>query len=66
MNKTLIVFRHELLVTLKRKSFILVTLAVPLLMLVGYGIYQGVQSWYDPGEAETRTDRVRGPGRRLR
>jgi ABC-2 type transport system permease protein len=54
MNKTLIVFWHELLVTFRRKSFILVTLAVPLLMLVGYGIYQGVQSWYDPGEDETR------------
>ena len=54
MNKTLIVFWHELLVTLKRKSFILVTLAVPLLMLAGYGIYQGVESWYDPGETETR------------
>jgi ABC-2 type transport system permease protein len=55
MNKTLIIFRHELLVTLKRKSFILVTLAAPLLMLVGYGIYQGVQNWYHPSEPETKT-----------
>lgn len=54
MSKSLIVFRHELLVTFRRKSFILVTLAVPLLMLAGYLIYQGVQSWHDPGEAETR------------
>ncbi len=53
MNKTLIVFRHELMVTFRRKSFILVTLAVPLLMLIGYGIYQGVQSWYHPPEPET-------------
>lgn len=55
MNKTLIIFRHELLVTLKRTSFILVTLAAPLLMLVGYGIYQGVQNWYHPSEPETKT-----------
>jgi ABC-2 type transport system permease protein len=55
VNKTLIIFRHELLVTLKRTSFILVTLAAPLLMLVGYGIYQGVQNWYHPSEPETKT-----------
>jgi len=54
MNKTLTIFRHELLVTLKRTSFILVTLAAPLLMLVGYGIYQGVQSWYHPSQPETK------------
>ena len=50
MSKTLTIARHELLVTLKRMSFILVTLAVPLLLLVGYGIYQGVQHWYHPSE----------------
>jgi ABC-2 type transport system permease protein len=55
VNKTLIIFRHELLVTLKRTSFILVTLAAPLLMLLGYGIYQGVQNWYHPNEPETKT-----------
>ncbi len=71
MNKTIIVFRHELLVTFKRKSFILATLAMPLLMLVGYGIYQGVQSWHHPSETETRIgyvdlaggfDEYAGPG----
>jgi len=55
VNKTLIIFRHELLVTLKRTSFILVTLAAPLLMLVGYGIFQGVQNWYHPSEPETKS-----------
>ncbi|MDM7998741.1 MAG: ABC transporter permease [Dehalococcoidia bacterium] len=53
MNKTLIIFRHELLVTIRRKSFILITLAAPLLMLLGYGIYQAVQNWYHPSEPET-------------
>ena len=54
MNKTLIICRHELLVTLKRTSFILATLAVPVLLIVGYGIYQGVQHWYHPNEPETK------------
>lgn len=54
MRKTLIVLRHELSVTFRRKSFILVTLAVPLLMLVGYGISQGVDTWRDPGAAGAR------------
>jgi ABC-2 type transport system permease protein len=54
MNKTLIICRHELLVTLKRTSFILATLAVPVLLIVGYGIYQGVQHWYHPTEPETK------------
>lgn len=52
MSKTLIIFRHELVNTLKRMSFILITIAFPLLMLLGYGIYQGVQHWYHPSEPE--------------
>ena len=52
MRKTLIILRHEFGQTLKRKSFILVTLAVPLLLFLGYGIYEGVQHWYQPGEPE--------------
>lgn len=54
MNKTLVICRHELLVTLKRTSFILATLAVPVLLLVGFGIYQGVQHWYHRDEPETK------------
>jgi ABC-2 type transport system permease protein len=54
MNKTLVICRHELLVTLKRTSFILATLAVPLLLIAGYGIYQGVHHWYHPSEPETK------------
>ncbi|MFC1994646.1 ABC transporter permease [Chloroflexota bacterium] len=52
MSRTLLILRHELLTTLKRKSFILVTIAFPLLVLLGYGIYQGVQHWYHPTPAE--------------
>ncbi len=54
MNKTLIILRHELLVTLKRTSFVLITLAIPLLMLVGYGVYKGVQHWYHPSQQVTK------------
>jgi len=52
MKKTLTILKHEFKQTLKRKSFIIMTLAVPLLLVLGYGIYQGVQHWYQPGEPE--------------
>ncbi len=54
MNKTGVIFKHELLSTLKRMSFIIVTIALPLLMLLGYGIYQGVQHWYHPSAPEEK------------
>ncbi len=50
MHKALTVLKHELRQTLKRRSFILVTLSIPLLLAVGYGIYQGVQHWTEPGD----------------
>ncbi|MCX5999714.1 MAG: ABC transporter permease [Chloroflexi bacterium] len=52
MKKTLTILRHEFRQTLKRKSFILLTLALPLLLIVGYSIYQGVQHWYHPTAPE--------------
>jgi len=52
VGKTLIILRHELITTLKRRSFILVTIAFPLLALLGYGVYEGVQHWYHPTPAE--------------
>jgi ABC-2 type transport system permease protein len=55
MHKTLTVLKHELRQTLKRRSFILVTLSIPLLLVVGYGIYQGVQHWTKPSEPQQRT-----------
>jgi ABC-2 type transport system permease protein len=38
MNKTLIIFKHELKKTLRRTGFIVLTLIVPLLALLGIGI----------------------------
>jgi len=38
MNKTLIIFRHEFLQTLKRTGFIILTLTLPVLALLGIGV----------------------------
>ena len=40
MNKTYLIFKHEFLYTIKRIGFIIMTLIVPLLALLGIGIGQ--------------------------
>ena len=40
MNKTLLIFRHEFLHTIKRKGFIIMTLIVPLVALLAIGGFQ--------------------------
>ena len=40
MNKTLLIFRHEFLKTIKRTGFIVLTLSLPVLALLGMGIYR--------------------------
>ena len=52
MNKTLIVLRHEFKQTIKRKAFIILTISLPLVLMLGYGIYQIVQNVYEPGEPD--------------
>jgi len=52
MKKTLTIMKHEFKQTLKRKSFIILTLALPLLLMLGYGIHQAVQQWHEPGEPQ--------------
>lgn len=49
MNKSLIVLRHEFWLTVRNRSFIILTLALPLLAFLGFGIYEGVQHWSHPG-----------------
>jgi ABC-2 type transport system permease protein len=39
MNKTLLIFRHEFLHTIKRTGFIILTLALPVLALLGIGVF---------------------------
>jgi ABC-2 type transport system permease protein len=48
MNKTFIILKHELCKTLRSTSFIILTLSLPLLAILGVGIYQGVHHWYHP------------------
>jgi len=43
MNKTILILKHEFGQTIKRKSFIIMTLAFPLIVLLIIGIYQIVQ-----------------------
>ncbi|MDY6893277.1 MAG: ABC transporter permease [Chloroflexota bacterium] len=52
MKKAILIINHELKQTLKRKSFIIMTAALPLLLLLGYGIYEGVQHWYHPSDTD--------------
>ena len=54
MKKTATIFKYEFGRTIKRKGFILVTLAIPLLLMLIYGIYEGVQSFTEPDEPTLR------------
>jgi ABC-2 type transport system permease protein len=42
MNKTLLIFRHEFLTTLRRTGFIILTLGVPLVGLLGVVVYERI------------------------
>ena len=53
MNKTLLIFRHEFLHTLKRVGFIVMTLIVPVLALLGIGIFHLVSEIITPPAPET-------------
>lgn len=39
MNKTLLIFKHEFFSTIKRTGFIILTLALPVLALLGIGVF---------------------------
>jgi ABC-2 type transport system permease protein len=54
MNKTRLIFRHEFLHMIKRKGFIILTLIVPVLALIGIGVFQLV-STDEPPLVETVT-----------
>ncbi|MFC1998019.1 ABC transporter permease [Chloroflexota bacterium] len=55
MKKALTIFRHEFIHTVKRKSFILITIAVPLLLILAFVIYNGIQRWSKPSEPDEIT-----------
>jgi ABC-2 type transport system permease protein len=55
MNKTLLIFRHEFLNAIKRKGFIIMTLIVPVLALLGIGVFYLVSASAGPTVVETTT-----------
>jgi len=55
MNKTLLIFRHEFLHTIKRKGFIIMTLIVPVLALMAIGVFQLISTIEKPPVVETTT-----------
>ncbi len=48
MNKTLLIFRHEFVHTIKRVGFIIMTLIVPVLALLAIGIFHIVSGVIEP------------------
>lgn len=48
MNKTYLIFKHEFLHTVKRVSFIIMTLIVPVVVLLGIGITELVTNLSEP------------------
>ena len=55
MNKTLLIFKHEFITTLKRIGFIILTLALPVLALLAIGIIQLVSATVKPPTNTTIT-----------
>jgi ABC-2 type transport system permease protein len=54
MNKTALIFRHELLYTIRRTGFIILTLALPVLALLGIGVFHIISGVVKPPEEITR------------
>jgi ABC-2 type transport system permease protein len=54
MNKMLLIFRHEFLRTIRRAGFIILTLALPVVGLLGIGVYRIAAGIKQPPAAETR------------
>lgn len=54
MNKTVLIFRHEFLYTIKRTGFIILTLALPVLALLGIGVFHIVSGVARPLAEVTR------------
>jgi ABC-2 type transport system permease protein len=55
MNKTTLIFRHEFVSTLKRVGFIVMTLIVPVLALLGIGVFRLVGEIMKPAAVEQVT-----------
>jgi len=53
MNKALLIFKHEFMCTIRRKGFIIMTLVVPVLALLAFGVMAVVSLTSKPAEART-------------
>jgi len=53
-NRTNLIFRHEFLHTIRKKGFIILTLAIPVLVLLGIGIIKLASNVGTPTVQETR------------
>ncbi len=62
MNKTLLIFRHELLHTIKRTGFIIMTLVVPLVALLAIGVFHLISGIAKPTGEVTTIGYVDEPG----
>jgi ABC-2 type transport system permease protein len=54
MNKTLLVFKHEVQRTVRRAGFIILTLSLPVAALLGIGVYRVESNAQRPPAQETR------------
>ena len=53
MNKTWLIFRHEFLHTIRKRGFVIITLAIPVLALAAIGIFQIIAQTGQPAVIET-------------
>ena len=53
-NRTGLILRHEFLTTIKKKGFIILTLAIPVILLLGIGIFRLASSIVTPSASVTR------------
>jgi ABC-2 type transport system permease protein len=57
MNKTMVIFKNELITTLRRKGFIITTLALPVLGLLGILLFQLISGISKPA-TEIKVDKI--------
>ncbi len=48
MNKSWTILKHEFWKTIKSRTFIILTVALPVVVILGMGVYQGVSHLYQP------------------
>jgi len=62
MNKSFLIFKHEFISTVRRKGFIIMTLVIPLVAILGIVIFQIVSGLAQPTEEVTKIGYVDNTG----